>query len=266
MTSASHTAVIRVSKHNHSEPELSNGEEKPAMPLHRKILSFMTIILVCCTLVYDQVMAAGRSKERLDMVRHQIELEGVSHKATLEAMRTVPRHEFVPENAKRYAYDNRPLPIGYGQTISQPYIVGYMTEQLDPKAGHRVLEIGTGSGYQAAILARIVKKVFTVEIIPELAEQATRRLAKQYPNVTVINGDGYHGWKDGAPYDSIIVTAAADFIPPPLVEQLKDGGKMIIPLGSPYGMQWLVLITKRKGEILSRRLLPVRFVPFTRSQ
>ena len=165
-----------------------------------------------------------------------------------------------------FAYLDRPLPIGHGQTISQPYIVAYMTEQLAPRPGHRVLEIGTGSGYQAAVLGKIARRVYSVEIIPELAEQAGRRLAKDYPNVTVIQADGYHGWQAGAPHDAIIVTAAAEFIPPPLIGQLKEGGKMIIPLGSPYGMQWLVLITKERGEVKSKRLVPVRFVPFTRSR
>jgi protein-L-isoaspartate(D-aspartate) O-methyltransferase len=233
------------------------------------VIRYILFVLVFSIFVLPLFLAraaADYSRDRLDMVRHQIELEGVTHKATLKAMRIVPRHEFVPKRAVRYAYDNRPLPIGYGQTISQPFIVGYMTEQLDPRPSHRVLEIGTGSGYQAAVLARIVKQVYTVEIIPELAKQAAKRLAKKYPSVKVIRGDGYHGWKAGAPYDSIIVTAAADFIPPPLIEQLKEGGKMIIPLGSPYGMQWLVLITKKKGQLMSRRLVPVQFVPFTRSK
>lgn len=221
---------------------------------------------LCLFVILENNAAADHLQDRLAMVQSQIKARGVKHKATLKAMRTVPRHQFVPKKMVPYAYQNRPLPIGYGQTISQPYIVAYMTAQLDPRPEHRVLEIGTGSGYQAAVLGTIVGRVYSVEIIPELAAQAGRRLAKDYPNITVIQADGYHGWQEGAPYDAIIVTAAAELIPPPLIRQLKEGGKMIIPLGSPYGMQWLVLITKERGEVKSRRLVPVRFVPFTRSR
>lgn len=235
------------------------------MIIVRNIFLALAFSLFCLSAIPEGA-AADHLQDRLTMVRLQIKARGVKHQATLTAMRTVPRHQFVPEKMVSFAYLDRPLPIGYGQTISQPYIVAYMTEQLEPRPGHRVLEIGTGSGYQAAVLGKIVRRVYSVEIIPELAEQATRRLAKDYPNVTVIQADGYHGWREGAPYDAIIVTAAAEFIPPPLIGQLKEGGKMIIPLGSPYGMQWLVLITKERGEMKSRRLVPVRFVPFTRSR
>jgi protein-L-isoaspartate(D-aspartate) O-methyltransferase len=227
---------------------------------------YILIVSLLCLIATCGKAAADHLQDRLEMVRSQIEQRGVTNEPTLKAMRAVPRHQFVPGKMATFAYQDRPLPIGYGQTISQPYIVAYMTEQLDPHPKHRVLEIGTGSGYQAAVLSKIVKKVYSVEIITELAEQADRRLAKDYPNITVINADGFHGWQKGAPYDAIIVTAAADFIPPPLTSQLKNGGRMIIPLGSPYGMQWLVLITKEKGEVKSQRLLPVRFVPFTRSR
>jgi protein-L-isoaspartate(D-aspartate) O-methyltransferase len=224
------------------------------------LLSFFTLTAICESATLDHL------QDRFEMVRTQIKHRGVTHTPTLNALRTVPRHEFVPGEMAPFAYQDRPLPIGHGQTISQPYIVAYMTEQLNPRRTHRVLEVGTGSGYQAAVLAKIVSRVYSVEIIQELAELAEKRLAANYPNVTVINADGYHGWQEGAPYDAIIVTAAAEFIPPPLINQLKEGGKMIIPLGSPYGMQWLVLITKEKGVVKSRRLLPVQFVPFTRGR
>ncbi len=198
------------------------------------------------------------------MVRMQIVARGVRDEAALAALRKVPRHKFVPEGMVPYAYQDRPLPIGYGQTISQPYIVALMTELLEAGPDQRILEIGTGSGYQAAILAEIVDRVYTVEIIGQLAEQARARLAAGYPNVSAIHGDGYYGWEEAAPYDGIIVTAAAEFIPPALTRQLKEGGKMVIPIGSPFGAQWLTLISKEEGILTSQRLLPVSFVPFTR--
>jgi protein-L-isoaspartate(D-aspartate) O-methyltransferase len=177
----------------------------------------------------------------------------------------VPRHEFVPQNQRPHAYENRPLPIGHGQTISQPYIVALMTDLLQPKAGDRVLEIGTGSGYQAAVLAGLVKKVFTIEIIAELGQQAAERLQRLgYENVTVRTGDGYYGWQDEAPFDGIVVTAAADHIPPPLIRQLKPGGRMVIPVGSRFMVQQLVLVEKdAEGATTTRQILPVIFVPLT---
>lgn len=177
----------------------------------------------------------------------------------------VPRHLFVPSAWRTAAYENRPLPIGYGQTISQPYIVALMTELLEPKPEHRVLEVGTGSGYQAAVLARLVRQVFTIEIIEPLAEQARSRLKAQgYANVEVRVGDGYYGLKEHAPFDGIVVTAAASHIPPPLVEQLKPGGRMVIPVGGQFLVQSLMLVEKNfQGEVLTRQLLPVSFVPLT---
>ena len=177
----------------------------------------------------------------------------------------VPRHEFVPQNQRPHAYENRPLPIGHGQTISQPYIVALMTDLLQPKAGDRVLEIGTGSGYQAAVLAGLVKKVFTIEIIAELGQQAAERLQRLgYENDTVRTGDGYYGWQDEAPFDGIVVTAAADHIPPPLIRQLKPGGRMVIPVGSRFMVQQLVLVEKdAEGATTTRQILPVIFVPLT---
>ena len=182
----------------------------------------------------------------------------------LEAMATVPRHEFVPQNVRRHAYENRPLPIGFGQTISQPFIVALMTELLGVTAGDRVLEVGTGSGYQAAILAQLDLRVFSIEIIPELAEIACRRLRRLPNPVTTRVGDGYHGWLEEGPFDAIIVTAAASHIPPPLVAQLRPGGVMIIPVGGPYSVQQLTLVEKAlDGAVTTRQLLPVAFVPLT---
>ena len=204
-------------------------------------------------------------KRREQMVLTQIEKRGITDKATLKAMRSVKRHLFVPENYAKHAYDDRPLPIGYGQTISQPYIVGYMTAVLHPEQDHRILEIGTGSGYQAAVLAEIVETVYTIEIIPELGNAAIERLAKRAcTNVEVRIADGYFGWKEHAPFDAIIVTAATEYIPPPLLRQLKDGGKMVIPVGSPFLTQMLLLVEKDGDKITTTSLMPVRFVPFTR--
>ena len=185
--------------------------------------------------------------------------------AMLAAMLRVPRHEFVPDEVRRYAYENRPLPIGHGQTISQPYIVAIMTDLLDVGPGDTVLEIGTGSGYQAAVLAAIVGRVYTIEIVGPLAASARERLARLgYDNVEVRPGDGYDGWEDHAPYDAIVVTAAASHIPPPLVRQLKAGGRMVIPVGDRFLTQQLVLVEKDEtGGVRTRQLLPVQFVPLT---
>jgi protein-L-isoaspartate(D-aspartate) O-methyltransferase len=203
--------------------------------------------------------------EREALVKQTIEGRGVDDPAVLKAMRSVKRHLFVPGNSIANAYDDRPLPIGYGQTISQPYIVAYMTEVIKPKPEFKVLEIGTGSGYQAAVLAEIVKEVFTIEIVPELGTTAIERLKKVgYKNVNVKVGDGYYGWKEHGPFDAIVVTAAAEFVPPPLIEQLKEGGKMVIPIGSPFLNQYLMLIEKSGKKITTKSLLPVAFVPFTR--
>jgi len=205
-------------------------------------------------------------KLRDQMVSTQIERRGVQDAATLAAMRKVERHLFVPSHAVSNAYDDRPLPIGYGQTISQPYIVAYMTEIIKPRPDFRVLEIGTGSGYQAAVLAEIVKEVYTIEIVDALSVQASGRLKKLgYKNVDVKTGDGYYGWKEKAPFDAIVVTAAAEHIPPSLKEQLKDGGKMIIPIGSQFMVQQLMLVEKNGNKFKTSNLMPVRFVPFKRS-
>lgn len=205
-------------------------------------------------------------KERREkMVKEQIERRGIKDKAVLHAMRTVQRHEFVPAALVSRAYEDRPLTIGYGQTISQPYIVAYMTEVIRPEPGFKVLEIGTGSGYQAAILSAIVKEVYTIEIVPELGKTSTERLKTLgYKNVRVKTDDGFHGWKKHAPYDAIVVTAAAEYIPPPLIEQLKDSGRMVIPVGSPFMTQTLMLVEKKGKKTTTKNLLPVAFVPFTR--
>lgn len=206
-------------------------------------------------------------RDRQHMVTAQLEARGIADKPTLRAMRSVERHRLVPRAQMQYAYEDRPLPIGFGQTISQPYMVGYMTQVIKPRAGMKVLEIGTGSGYQAAVLAEIVDQVYTIEIVEELAKMANSRLEQMgYTNVQVKQGDGYFGWEEHAPFDAIIVTAASEFIPPPLIEQLKEGGKMVIPVGAPFTTQQLMLVEKQKdGKRKTRNLLPVRFVPFTRN-
>lgn len=205
--------------------------------------------------------------ERKKMVNNQIRARGISHKATLEAMEKVPRHLFIPDELWDRAYYDGPLPIGYGQTISQPYIVAYMTSLIEPETTDRILEVGTGSGYQAAVLSEIVDSVFTIEVVRDLAENVAKKLSYLgYTNIYVKAGDGYFGWKEHAPFDKIIVTAAAEEIPGPLIEQLKEGGKMIIPVGSEYSVQYLVLVTKTKGKTIQKKMLPVRFVPFTRSE
>ena len=206
-------------------------------------------------------------KKRETLVDQTIAKRGVKDKAVLNAMKTVPRHLFVPGGSISRAYEDRPMGIGYGQTISQPYIVAYMTEIIQPKAEHKVLEVGTGSGYQAAVLAELVKDVYTIEIIPELGNASAATLKKlDYKNVNVKISDGYFGWPEHAPFDAIVVTAAAEFVPPPLIEQLKEGGKMIIPIGSPYMNQTLMLVEKKGAKITTKSLLPVVFVPFTRKK
>ncbi|TVR43865.1 MAG: protein-L-isoaspartate(D-aspartate) O-methyltransferase [Bacteroidia bacterium] len=228
-----------------------------------KIFCLFSILLL---IMPHLSLADGFERERNQMVRTQIQARGVSDKATLDAMRNVPRHLYVPFAQRRNAYQDRPLPIGYGQTISQPYIVAYMTEIIQPRPDHKVLEIGTGSGYQAAVLAEIVDQVYTIEIVRPLGAQAREKLNAQYNNVHVKIADGYHGWEEHAPFDAIVVTAAAEYIPPPLVEQLKAGGRMIIPVGSPFQMQHLMLVEKHEdGRITTRSLMPVRFVPFERA-
>jgi len=206
-----------------------------------------------------------RVEERTRLVARYIEGQGIRDPNVLRSLRTVPRHAFVRPGDLRRAYADHPLPIGLNQTISQPYIVAYMTEVLGLRPGSKVFEVGTGSGYQAAVCAEIAREVYTVEILEKLAKSAKERLKNLgYRNVTIRAVDGYFGWEEKGPFDAIIVTAAAGLVPPPLIEQLKPGGRMILPVGSPFGAQWLVLITKDDtGRVRSRRLLPVRFVPMT---
>ncbi len=204
-------------------------------------------------------------KIRQDMVKYQIQDRGVTNKSVLDAMKKVKRHEFVLKKYLNDAYNDHPLPIDYGQTISQPYIVALMTDLADVKPGEKALEIGTGSGYQAAILAEITDSVYTIEIITELIEFAKNNLESAgYKNVNLKNADGYFGWEEKGPFDAIVVTAAAEHVPPPLIAQLNEGGKMVIPVGHPYQVQNLMLIEKKKGKIISKNISPVRFVPFTR--
>lgn len=235
------------------------------------------LAIVCTLLIPTCAWSADQGKfaaERRAMVAEITALaqatksetgQGAFSPGVLETMGKVPRHRFVPQEVERYAYRNRPLPIGYGQTISQPFLVAYMTELLHVDKNSKVLEIGTGSGYQAAILGELVKEVYTIEIVEPLAARATEALkANGYINVQVRAGDGYYGWENHAPFDAIIVTAAASHVPPPLIQQLKRGGRMLIPLGSGFMPQHLVLVEKdMQGRVHTRELLPVQFVPLT---
>lgn len=206
----------------------------------------------------DDSFAAARHR----MVRDQLAARDIADSLVLQVMGEIPRHEFVPNSLEEMAYQDRPLPIGEGQTISQPYIVAFMTQSLGLTEGDRVLEIGTGSGYQAAVLARLVERVYTIEIIPSLGDSARQLLQRQgFDNVTVRIGDGYLGWPSQAPFDAIMVTAAPDHVPPALVQQLAEGGRMVLPVGDRY--QELLLLTRRGNEVGTVSLLPVRFVPMT---
>ncbi len=220
-----------------------------------------TLAIVAPTTHAQEADSARYARDRQAMVR-LIQDRGVNDLATLSAMNAVPRHEFVPRNIRERAYGDHPLPIGHGQTISQPYIVAYMTEILEPTPGMKVLEVGTGSGYQAAVLADVGCDVYSLEIFEVLADSARARLGRLGYRVQSRHGDGHYGWPEAAPFDAVIVTAAAGFIPPELVKQLKPGGKMVIPVGSAYGVQNLILVTKdAEGAVSTKSLLPVRFVP-----
>ncbi len=243
--------------------------------MDRDWITTVTALTAACALAGAANPLHGQTdawaKARSEMVRSQIASERggrtpVTDPEVLRAMLAVPRHRFVPDNQGRRAYADSPLPIGYGQTISQPYIVALMTELLGVGKDDVVLEIGTGSGYQAAVLAEIVDSVYTIEIVPELATSARQRLAEiGYDAISVRAGDGYYGWPGHAAFDAIVVTAAASHIPPPLEEQLAPGGRMVIPVGPPLRVQSLMLVEKRSdGSITRRNLLPVRFVPLTR--
>ena len=232
-------------------------------------------VIVCFVILFHGLGTTAENQEkaryraaRKQMVQYQIKNRGIRDPSVLEAMETVRRHEFVPEDLAEQAYQDRPLSIGYGQTISQPYIVALMTELLQIDVGDRVLEVGTGSGYQAAVLARIAAEVYSVEIVRPLHERSEKALTRLgYKNVFTSGHDGYFGWEKHSPYDAVIVTCASDFIPPPLIRQLKPGGRMCIPVGPPFKVQHLVLVEKGKdGKVTSSIIASVRFVPLVRQK
>jgi len=231
-------------------------------PLMRRFSQWLLVAMLAATACGQKPTAASDfGAERQRMVQQQLMTRGITDARVLAAMAKVPREEFVPPESRAASYEDGPLQIGHGQTISQPYIVAFMTEQLRPKASDRVLEIGTGSGYQAAILAGLVKDVYTIEIIEALAKDAEATLQRLgYKNVHVRVGDGYRGWPEHAPFDAITVTCAPDHVPQPLIDQLKEGGRMIIPVGG-FGNQELYLLEKKNGQLQRRSVLPVRFVP-----
>ncbi len=232
-----------------------------------KITLFQFILLF----LFGATSVGGSEEEKYRLLRKvmvlsQIKYRGITDTEVLLSMEKVMRHKFVPVNRRKEAYDDNPLPIGFGQTISQPYIVALMSELIKVDENSKVLEIGTGSGYQAAVLSRMVKEVYTVEIIKPLHDRSNQVFKSLgYDNIKTLSTDGYFGWKANAPYDAIIVTCASDFIPPPLIKQLKKGGRMCIPVGPPFKIQHLVVVTKGKdGQIFTEIIASVRFVPLTR--
>jgi len=232
--------------------------------LKTRIIIFLSILT--CGFISNQ-QEDKYSVMRKEMINNQIVNRGIRNQLTIKAMQKVPRHLFVSPEYTNRAYEDNPLPIGYNQTISQPFIVAYMTELAKPAKWKKVLEIGTGSGYQAAVLAEIVDTVYTIEIIPELAKEAATRLAKLgYKNIITKTGDGYNGWKEHAPFDVIMVTAADDHIPQPLLDQLAENGRLIMPVGLPSSAQQIVLAIRNNGKIERSKLAMVRFVPLLRNQ
>jgi protein-L-isoaspartate(D-aspartate) O-methyltransferase len=238
------------------------------------IISSGAILIVVLAAVLFFVLSSPRAaswdepkemrQRRLDMVSRQIAARGIRDEAVLEAMQSVPRHLFVPKSMQERAYADSPLPIDAGQTISQPYVVALMTELLELEPQQRILEIGTGSGYQAAVLSTLVEEVFTIEIKEILYRQATERLEELgYGNVHTRHGDGYFGWEEEAPFDGIMITASVDHVPPPLLQQLVDGGKIVLPLGHPFSFQNLVVVTKDGEDYRLRQVTGVLFVPMT---
>ena len=230
--------------------------------------TFLIPVLISSTIFAAASAAASETdrylKARLDMVQHQIANRGISDDRVLAAMREVPRHLFVPKNLRSRAYTDGPLPIGEGQTISQPYIVALMTESLELTPEGRVLEVGTGSGYQAAVLAEVAGQVCTIEIKEALHRRSNRILRSRYPDkVHTRLADGYYGWQQQGPFDAIMITAAVDHIPPPLIAQLKDGGRLILPLGNPFSYQNLVLVTRHGDDTTVKQITGVLFVPLT---
>jgi protein-L-isoaspartate(D-aspartate) O-methyltransferase len=244
---------------------------KTVFRFERSFLIFAMIVLASCgpnkTSTASSMEEEAFTQARLDLVENDIKGAGIMNEDVLQAMRNVPRHKFVPDEYLDQAYEDHPLPIGYGQTISQPYIVAWMTELLELQPGEKVLEIGTGSGYQAAILAELgYVDVYSIEIVPELAESAATRLQDLgYTNVQVKQGDGYFGWPEYAPFDAIIVTAAPDHLPAPLAEQLAEGGRIVIPIGPPGLYQSLWKFVHEDGELKAYNMGGVAFVPFTGS-
>jgi protein-L-isoaspartate(D-aspartate) O-methyltransferase len=235
----------------------------------RRIIVFLWLLLPAAVPAADEY--AQQRREMLRIIEQEVLLTakyiGADRlaPAVAGAMGLVPRHGFVPFNQRRYAYENRPLAIGYGQTISQPYIVALMTELARLKRGEKVLEVGTGSGYQAAVLAELTDQVFTIEIIEPLGRRAAESFRElDYDTIRTRIGDGYYGWREAAPFDAILVTAASDHIPPPLIRQLKPGGRMVIPVGGRFQVQQLLVVEKdEQGKVTTRQILPVRFVPLT---
>lgn len=239
------------------------------------IVFWLVVIGIILLLFSTHVIAEDAFQRQRQLMVENIKAEGVISRdltkqtsfdeKVLNALSKVPRHDFVPENQRIHAYENRPLPIGYGQTISQPYIVALMTDLLKLKKSDRVLEVGTGSGYQTAILAELVDSVYTIEIIETLAKQAAENLNRAgYQSVNTRIGDGYKGWETAAPFDAIVVTAAASHIPPPLINQLKPKGRLIIPAGTSFMTQYLILVTKdADNKVTTQQIVPVRFVPLT---
>ncbi len=224
-------------------------------------------MLMACTPLAQNGRDDDARERRLEMVERQIRQRGVVDQRVLDVMRTVPRERFVPPDGARLAYEDTPLAIGFGQTISQPYIVAYMTEALNVQPAHRVLEIGTGSGYQAAVLGRLAREVYTIEIVSGLARSASTVLRELgYSNVHVREGDGYAGWPEQSPFDRIIVTAAPDEIPQPLIDQLAPGGRLVIPIGAQGQTQWMTIVERTAAGVVERRTIPVQFVPFTRGK
>ena len=238
------------------------------MPLLALLLALLSVptLLSACPLPQSEIPQPEDvyRQERLEMVEQHLRSRDIHHEGVLEAMSRVPRHLFMPSEVRQYAYADQAAPIGSEQTLSQPYVVALMTQSVDPKPQDLVLEIGTGSGYQAAVLAELTREVFTIEIVPELAESAARTLEEQgYSNVRVRQGDGYQGWPSEAPFDVVMITAAAERIPEPLIEQLAEGGRLIMPLGQVDGIQTLTLVTRKDGQTAVTGIIPVRFVPMT---
>lgn len=234
----------------------------------RKIIQYFWLLLLAFVVLEQLAVAQGEDRyalERQRMVAEQLQGRDITDPRVLAAMGKVPRHRFVPENLAPLAYNDHPLPIGSGQTISQPYIVALMTQWAEVKPGDKVLEVGTGSGYQAAVLAEITDQVFSIELKPELADAAEIRLkGLGYEGINLRTGDGYQGWPEEAPFDAILVTATAPEVPQSFEEQLKEGGRLVIPLGHPDSVQQLLRLRKVKGELKEEKRLPVRFVPLVK--